>query len=382
VPGRPVAVSDVVVVGGGLVGASVAYELSVLGAGVTVVEASLRGRASDAGAGIVSPETIADPDPEFSQFCSAAAAHLASLVERLGEDGADIAPTAFARCGSLVVALAEHEDPWFCEVADLAKERSSEVGEVSSAEALAMFPPLAGVWRALHNRSAARVDGRLLTAGLHAGARHRGATSVEAEVLGMRVDSGRVTGVSTTDGELACDMVVIAAGAWSARCARSLGVDVAVGPTKGQIVHVVSEEWREQSGDWPIVQPVLNFYLVPWPGGRVACGGTFEAGESFDARPTARGMRDLLRELVNIAPGLGPATFSEVRVGLRPVCVDDRPLLGPVGGWPNVHLCTGHGANGLMLGPYSGAIVARAITGAPASSMPYPADRLDRANGR
>ena len=97
-----------------------------------------------------------------------------------------------------------------------------------------------------------------------------------------------------------------------------------VTPTKGQIVHVVLPGADASGGDrpptdrWPIVQPILNFYLVPWPGGRVACGGTFEADAGFDVRPTAAGMRDLLRECVAIAPGLGEATFAEVRVGLRP----------------------------------------------------------------
>ena len=111
------------------------------------------------------------------------------------------------------------------------------------------------------------------------------------------------------------------------------------------------------------MQPILNFYLVPWPGGRVACGGTFEADAGFDTRPTAGGVRDLLRECVAIAPGLAGATFAEVRVGLRPTSADDRPLLGPLPGFTNVHVCTGHGANGLLLGPYSAALVAAGIDG-------------------
>ena len=137
-----------------------------------------------------------------------------------------------------------------------------------------------------------------------------------------------------------------------------------VTPTKGQIVHVVSPRPQDaDSGRWPIVQPVANFYLVPWPGGRVACGGTFEAEAGFDVRPTAAGLRDLLRECVAIAPGLGDATFCEVRVGLRPTSADDRPLLGVVPGWANAYVCTGHGAEGLMLGPYSAALVAGAVLG-------------------
>jgi D-amino-acid dehydrogenase len=124
------------------------------------------------------------------------------------------------------------------------------------------------------------------------------------------------------------------------------------------------------------VQPVLNFYLVPWPGGRVACGGTFEAGAGFDTRPTAGGLRDLLRECVAIAPGLATATFSEVRVGLRPTSADDQPLLGALPGCDNVYVCTGHGPNGLLLGPYSASLVASQVAGAPAGPLPYDVSRL------
>ena len=112
-------------------------------------------------------------------------------------------------------------------------------------------------------------------------------------------------------------------------------------------------------------------------GGRVACGGTFEPDAGFDVRPTAAGVRDLLRECVAIAPGLAGATFSEVRVGLRPTSVDDRPLLGRMPGMSNVHACTGHGANGLLVGPYSGALVAAGIIGdEPATPVPYAARRF------
>ncbi len=101
------------------------------------------------------------------------------------------------------------------------------------------------------------------------------------------------------------------------------------------------------------------------------CGGTFEAEAGFDARPTAGGLRDLLRECVAIAPGLAGATFTEVRVGLRPTSGDDRPLLGPLPGFTNVHVCTGHGANGLLLGPYSAALVAAGMAGTAATVTPY-----------
>jgi D-amino-acid dehydrogenase len=314
-----------------------------------------------------------------------AARHLDTLVARLAEDGTDPGPDAFARCGSLVVALAEHEDPWFTEVAATIDQRDVGVCEITADEARALFPPLGSLWRALHNPTAARVDGRRLCAALRRGAVRRGVSLHAMEVTGFECRGDRVTAVVGAGDTVPCGTVVIAGGAWSPAAAHLLGVDLPVTPTKGQIVHVAlpatggAGAGHGAGSSWPIVQPILNFYLVPWPGGRVACGGTFEADAGFDTRVTAGGVRDLLRECVSIAPGLVDATFLEVRVGLRPTSADDRPLLGPLPGWANVHVCTGHGANGLLLGPYSGAVVAAGIVGSPGTALhTYPAERVAR----
>lgn len=366
-------------------GTSVAYELACAGAGVALIDASHAGRASDAGAGIVSPETFHERDPEWFTFGVNAARHLRSLVARLAEDGAESGPGAFAECGSLVVALAEHEDPWFTEVLDLVTARSPEITEIPTPEARAMFPPLGPLWRALHSPSAARVDGRALCAALRRAAQRRGVVLVPMEAVELDRTGDRVTAVRSAHDVVHCGAVVLAGGAWSATAAPWLGTELPVTPTKGQIVHVVLpgadlvDGTEGDSGRWPIVQPILNFYLVPWPGGRVACGGTFEPEAGFDARPTAGGVRDLLRECLAIAPGLGPATFSEVRVGLRPMSADGLPLLGRVPGLANAHVCTGHGANGLLLGPYSAALVAGGVLGDPPAEMaPYGAARFTR----
>jgi len=377
--------ADVAVVGGGLVGVALSYELACAGATVALFDASHPGRASDAGAGIVSPATFHDPDEDWYAFGARAAAHLDTLIGRLTEDGVDPGPSAFARHGSLVVALAEHEDPWFAEVASRVVTRDIAAAEISPREASGLFPPLGPLWRALYSPAAARVDGRRLTDAIRAAAAHRGVAIRRQEAVGFDRRGDRVTAVVGTHESVPCDSVVLTGGAWSPRAARWLGVDLPVTPTKGQIIHValsavdganVGGAFDHAGTSWPLVQPIFNFYLVPWPGGRVACGGTFEAEAGFDCRPTAGGLRDLLRECVTIAPGLVDATFLEVRVGLRPTSPDDRPLLGPLPGWANVHACTGHGANGLALGPYSGALVAAGILGPPAADAPYPVTRF------
>ena len=142
--------SDVVVVGGGLVGTSMAYELVAAGADTVLVDRHDPGRATDAGAGILSPETGLDPDPVLFAFAMAAARHYPILVERLAEDGAT--ESGFAVTGSLLVAEPPGDDQVMEMAAALVERRCPGlVEEVGPTEASRHFPPLGRVRRALYS---------------------------------------------------------------------------------------------------------------------------------------------------------------------------------------------------------------------------------------
>lgn len=366
--------ADVVIIGGGLVGTATAYEVAAAGCSAVLVDRADPGRATDAGAGILSPETSGIPDDDWFSFAVAAAGHYRELVGRLSEGPAGHADHGYSPSGLLCLALHEREVPWFEERVALAAARSPRLlEEITPAEARARFPVLAEPVRALYSPAAARVDGRRMAAALLRAAAALGVRRLAADVTGLHLGAGRASAVETSSGTISCGAVVIAGGAWSQRFGGPLGVELPVTPMKGQIVHLQLPVARddsgssegadpdqpaaEASGSWPIVQPVANYYLVPWPGGRVACGGTMEPEAGFDARPTARGVHQLLREALKIAPGLEHATFCEVRVGLRPTAADELPIIGTVPGWSNVFVATGHGPEGLLLGPYSGRLV-------------------------
>ena len=358
---------DVAVVGAGLVGLSLAYELACLGASVTVIDAGHRGRATDAGAGILSPVTGAEDDPELWPFLRRCSDHYPALLGRLAADGADTSTTGYGVCGALRVGLRAHEDGWFAPYAEMALRRApGELSEITPAEASSLFPPLGRVDRVLYAPGAARVDGRGMAAALRVASVGRGVDFVEGTVRGVVAGSvgGRQVGAVRVDGQddVRCAALAVTGGAWTGGMGEWLGVDLPVGPTKGQIVHLGVEG---DTGAWPIVQPLLTHYLVPWPGGRVACGGTFETGAGFSVSVTAAGLHELLRECLQIAPGLGDATYGETRVGLRPTSADEHALVGQLPGWANVWVATGHGANGLLQGPYSGRVVGHAVTGTP-----------------
>jgi D-amino-acid dehydrogenase len=362
---------DVAVVGAGLVGLSLAYELACLGAGVTVIDAGHPGRATDAGAGILSPLTGADTDPSLWSFLRQAGLHYPALLARLSADGAAIEQAGYGRCGLLSIGLRESEEEWFAPFAEVVLRRSpGDVVEVTPEEASSLFPPLGPVHRVLHAPASARVDGRGMAAALRQAAAARGVAFVTGAAHGVVASASGTRHVEAVEVEghqnVTCGAVAVAGGAWTAAMGEWLGTRLPIGPTKGQIVHLGV---RAETGEWPIVQPLLSHYIVPWPGGRVACGGTFETAAGFSVDVTAAGLHELLRECLTVAPGLHGAEYLETRVGLRPTSADDRAVVGRLTGWGNVWVATGHGANGLLQGPVSARGLAHAM-----AEVDLPAD--------
>jgi len=335
---------DVTVIGGGLVGAACAYELVRDDHRVTVYDRRDPGRATDAGAGILSPETMGGmPDP-FLDLADLAGAHYPPLIAALAELGAP--DPRYDVCGALRVAVRDIDDEYYAANVDASRARHPGVLEPLTAEdARRLFPPLGDVRAAVLNPRGARVDGRALLAALGSAARSLGVTWREEPA--PRIES------------MAADAVVIAGGAWTPSIGAEFGLASGVRPVRGQIVHL---QTGVDTSAWPVLQPILSHYVVPWSDGRVALGATHD-DVGFDTRATAGGLRQLFSEGLRVCPGLADATFLEVRVGLRPVSDDDLPLLGPLPGADRVLVAAGHGANGLLLGPVSGRVVADVVAG-------------------
>ncbi|MEZ4640215.1 MAG: FAD-dependent oxidoreductase [Caldilineaceae bacterium] len=364
---------DLLIVGGGIAGLSTAYRAAQLGARTLLLDRHDRGRATDAGAGILSPQTSTRDGRTWYDFAMSAVRYYEDLTSSLQADGIARAglDSGYSQCPKLVVAMSEDELPAFEKSKEIVLARQDERGDggddpirqISLEDAQTLLPPLGEALAVLYQPIAGRVDGRVLSAALRWALDQRNVERIDCDIVGLAVEKGRVIGVDAANGSrFLAGSTVIAGGAWSPRSLASRSaLKIAVEPQRGQIIHLGIGDVNTRH--WPIVNGFRGHYMVPWPDRRIAVGATRETGSGYDPRTSAAGVREVLDEALRVAPGLATAEIRDIRVGLRPYTHDHLPVLGTVPGADGVFLCTGHGPTGLQLGPYSGKLVAELALG-------------------
>ncbi|MFN8538969.1 MAG: FAD-dependent oxidoreductase [Thermomicrobiales bacterium] len=357
--------SEVVVIGGGVVGAAATYQLARNGHTVTLIDRSDDGQATAAGAGIISPGTGALGVGAFRPLAAEAVRFYPELVAALAEDGEW--NTGYATCGALFIAATDEEMEHLPErLRDMTTLRENGMGHIGAlalidgGQARELFPPLADLPGAIHLSGVGRVDGRLMRDSLRRAARRRGATILEGDAEVIRAEA-RVAGVRVAGQEMPADAVIIAGGAWSNALGDALGLRLPIYPQRGQILHL--DVPGVLTSNWPVITGAYSHYILAFPESRVVAGATREHDSGYDYRMTAGGVREALGEALRVAPGLATATLHEVRIGLRPTSTDGLPIMGQLPGLDNAYIATGHGASGLTLGPYSGSAVADLAVG-------------------
>jgi D-amino-acid dehydrogenase len=351
----------IVVLGAGILGASVAFHLAREGIQVTVVDLAHEGRATAAGAGIICPWVSGVDDPAFYRLYAGGGRYYGDLIPILAELGET--DLGFRRVGAMVVSKDAAELEVFQAMLLRRQLDTPEMGAISQLspqQASELFPPLRRDFAAVHIAGGGRVDGRLMAAGLLRAARRYGAAVCQghAELL---VANERVTGVAVDDETIPADQVVVTAGAWATSLLRQVAVSLPIEPQRGQIVHLQLAGQDTQS--WPVILPPGSHYLLAFDDSRVVVGATRESGSGFDYRVTAAGQMEVLTEALRVAPGLASATIIETRVGFRPVALGGRPLLGTVAGIAGLVVGNGLGAAGLTIGPFAGKLLADVALG-------------------
>ncbi|SDI91687.1 NAD(P)/FAD-dependent oxidoreductase [Natribacillus halophilus] len=370
---------NVIVVGGGIVGASTAYHLALEGAHVTLVDRHDEGQATAAGAGIVCPWISERKDNQpWYEMARGGAHYYGTLVELLQADGEN--DWGFKRVGALAVSEDTAELDKIEKQAHDARQTSPEVGEITrmtNVGARDLFPPLGAHLDAVHLSGAARVDGQQLRDALLRGAEKQGAEIIRGEAR-LKKDGDRVSGVYINETVYEADHVFVAVGAWTADILTPIGISLPIEPQRGQIIHLQLAE--ADTSDWPVVLPRTSYYMLAFNDSRVVVGASREDGVGFDYRPTAAGIQEVLESALSVAPGLAESKVHETRIGFRPVGPDDVPLMGSIKGVEGLSVANGLGPSGLTMGPYVGKCMSDAILGKDGEMdlSPYDPLRFER----
>jgi len=352
---------DVAVIGGGIIGVSIAFELAADNLRVVVLDRQEPGReASWAAAGMLSPAPDSPRDLPLAPFaCRSLHLYSQFVAEIEGESGKH---AGYAREGALEVFLSS----------DAVRERDARLRELQqlgiAAEAISLHDVrnLAGgigpaVRSALWLPDEGTVEPRLLMDALLTATRNRGvAICAGCQVSGLLQDGDRCRGLIAGTETIRAENVILAAGCFSGQLGGEPSV-TALAPTRpvrGQMLAL-----RPHTGAASLRRVVRSErgYLVPRKDGRIIAGSTNEDA-GFEKQVTAAGLSKILGATLEMCPELGSAEVIETWAGLRPGTPDDLPILGRA----NIHgpwIATGHYRNGILLAAATARLFRELITG-------------------
>jgi len=337
--------SDILIIGGGIIGMLTARELSLAGMKVTIVEQGEAGHESSwAGGGIISPLYPWRYSDDVSALAKWGQAFYPSLIEEINsETGLD---AELVQNGLLML---DDEQ----EVAlSWAKKWQSNLQIIDSHEVLELEPELSAsliednkaIWmpdvRQVRNPRLVKASKNYL---LKQGVRFLEQT----EVTGFIQKGNKVAGVKSRSGDLTADRVLLAGGAWSANLLKSIDINLDVEPVKGQMILFKTEPDKIKR-----ITLSQDRYVIPRRDGRVLVGSTLEH-TGFEKTVTATAREELMNEACRIIPSLKDAEVEHHWAGLRPGSKNGIPYICAVQDLEGLFLNTGHFRNGVVLGPAS-----------------------------
>lgn len=361
---------DVVIIGGGIIGLSVAFELAGRGASVRVYDTGEPAKAASwAAAGMLAPRTEHLTDDELRSLCESSLSRYPEFAAAV-QDASGIDPH-LRLDGILHTASSDEELANFARWSDDLSNDGYAADLLSREEALRMEPALGKhLTGALLVHGEGQIDNRRLGRALVRACEARGVrvhTGIES--VSLECDSRRALGIRTNVGFVPAGAVVNAAGAWAAHIGGVPSNCIPpVRPVKGEMLAIEIPAGFMCHTTW-----IPRGYLVPRTGGRLLVGAT--ASESgFEARVTAGGIGQLLAAAIAAVPALRDFSISETWAGLRPATPDERPFLGttPLQGY---FLACGHYRNGILLAPATARLLADALEGVGTVSDAFALER-------
>jgi glycine oxidase len=363
---------DAVVIGGGVIGLSVAWRAARAGLSVTVVDPDPGLGASHFAAGMIAPISEAEfgEDAVVDLSRDSSARYPAFVAEVEADSGQK---AGYRQCGTLHVAVDVDEHAALERAYQHRRSIDLPVRRLTAGETRELEPGLAPSIRSgMLVDSDHIVDPRALT-----GALLTACTNLDVEIHRGRgtlaTEGGKVTGV-LIEGEdrISASQVVLAAGCWSG-CVGGVpaGDSPPVRPVKGQIL-------RLRGAPEMITRTIRgsHVYLLPRGDGRVVIGGTIEE-RGFDTTVFAGAVLDLLRDARALVPDVSELELVEASAGLRPGSPDNAPIVG-ASNTPGLILATGHYRNGFLLAPATADAVVGVLRGGdwPETTRPWWPSRL------
>ncbi|MCP4175444.1 MAG: glycine oxidase ThiO [Fuerstiella sp.] len=353
--------SDILIIGGGVVGLTTAFRLAGQGVSVTVVDRQRVGsEASWAGAGMLPPGnsvTAATPDARLRSWSyDMWDTFSAELRELSGIDN------GYRKCGAVEVgtddATVESQiKQWQtegldCDTLDRGMLERYVPGLHPQFQRGAFLPEFAQVRNPRHLKA------------LTAACQSLGVEILECVDCLSICAKGSAVEVTSPSRHFGADRVCLTAGSWTGQLMKSLGVGLPVSPVRGQIAQL-----RVNQLPFSCVIEQGRRYMVPRADGLILVGST-EEHAGFEKRNTSEGISGLLAFAQSIVPELRSAEVVRCWAGLRPGSPDELPFLGPVPGYDNVFVGAGHYRSGLQMSPATATVLADLMLGrAPAISL-------------
>lgn len=328
------ATTDILIIGGGVIGLAIAIELRLRSLSVTILVRDFNAAASHAAAGMLAPQAEQIPPSAMLDLCLLSRSLYPQWISKIEQiSGLD---TGYWGCGILAPRYTQESgNNWL----DRVQIRQYQPGLSSE---------VVGGWWYPED---AQVDNRALTLALRTAAQSLGVNIRDGvAVEAIECEQNRVTGVRTNEGILIGDRYILATGAWSNQL-----LPIPVYPKKGQMLCV------RVLDDIPLQQVLFgsDIYIVPRQDGRIVIGATSE-DVGFTPHNTPAGMQALLQRAIRLYPQLQHYPIVEFWWGFRPATPDELPILG-ASPYHNLTLATGHYRNGILLAPVTANLIADAI---------------------
>lgn len=336
------------IIGGGIIGLSIGWQLARRGADVTLFERNRVGReASRVAAGMLAPYAeVGFEEIELMELGQESLRLYPRFLDELSEDTNNL--PRFNRCGTLLAGIDRDDTEQLKRLYDFREELKLTVEFITGTAAREREPLLSpNVVSAVWLPEDAEIDNRQLLKNVReAFEQQGGALREESEVKNVQVAGGTVCGLATNSSEFQFDTVVLAAGSWARHIEgipRHLRPPVR--PVKGQIITL------RKTGDCPLKGTVRSprVYMVPKEDGTIRLGATTEE-KGFDKTPTAGGQKELLEDGWEVIPSIFDLPLIETSVGLRPASRDHSPVIGETD-IRGLFYATGHYRHGILMTP-------------------------------